>query len=170
MLSHHQKSPQAAKRTPSAKNNPAKAFGPTEVWDAVHQLLHRFDPSNHTRCRSVLSDGSFVDGFRFHVNLMDWLSEEAIGSKPASFGFLGFGEEFAQLLVLTIDGAGQLKSAHALERFDYDNPQLLQQIAVALPQVGIEIPEQLQVEIETMLRPLVQSGPSQLPINEGAHR
>lgn len=170
MVYRNQKSPQAAKRNPSAKNNPAQAFGPTEVWDAVHQLLHRVDPSNHTRCQSVLSDGNFVDGFRFHVDLMDWLSEEPIGPKPASIRFLGFGEEFAQLLVLTVDGAGQLRSVYALERFGYEHPRLLQQIAAALPQVGIEIPEQLQAEIETMQRSLVQRGPSQLPAGEGDHR
>jgi len=126
-------------------------IAPEAVLEAVHDLMHWFDPENHSYFRAPLSDGAPARGLRFHPSL------STVGGHK-SFGFFGCGQDFAELSVLTTGDCREHFSLTVLEQFEYSNPRLLHAVSQALASVNVHVPETLEDEIDELQRSLAKSG------------
>ena len=127
------------RKRPSKRRN-TRPVDPGQLMEAVHDLMHRFDSENHDRCLNSDNERG-ADDLEFTVK---------------TFGYLQFGDEFAELLNLTTKLSGEVLKCKRLKRFEYEDRRVLQKIVTALHRVEIHVPDKLDGEIKKLQAGLFQ--------------
>ncbi len=135
-------------RPDDASDEGKVAVEPSEALDAVHSLMHRFAPENHDFRQGYITGNEPTDGLWFYHPI-----DVAVGGPSPvchGFGFLGFGEQFAELWVIVDEDAREEERPSFIGRFLYTDPNLMQHIVETLPAVGVIVPSHLTSEVERL--------------------
>ncbi|MCH7725393.1 MAG: hypothetical protein IH991_02755 [Planctomycetes bacterium] len=117
------------------KNASSDSIKPDQVLEAVHELMHGFDPENHRYISTTQSDGASARGLDLYGEPQDTMSE-------MECGVITFGPERVELEISP--------ESRLLTCFRYDDPCLLRNIADALAQVGVHVPADLSSVIDDL--------------------
>ncbi len=137
--------PTARRRAPVEE---MAAVDPSEALEAVHALMHLFAAKNHDFRRGFIAGNEMAYGLKFHQPISVAISSPVPNRQD--FGFLGFGNELAELYFIVKHETMGGELPGFISRFLYNDPKLLQHIVETLPAVGVVVPDHLTPEVERL--------------------